>query len=249
MLPLRLIAVTAVLYAFSNVSFAEELKLGGYDKPPYMMKEGKNAGICVEIVREAARRAGYDTTYILLPHVRGLKYFMENRVDAETCVSPKWRSKYKEISSYSGAFFITNNVVIVRKNSDIATTKNIRDFRGKTFGTILGYFITDGFQQEFESGKIVREDVSTQDNNIKKLVAERVDGIIIDRITGSYLIKQLGFDPAYFKIAYVFETKSLLSVRIHKNREEVIPKLDKSLTEMKKDGTIDKIINKYMNAK
>lgn len=241
---IRFIAVMAVLSVFGNMSFAEELRLGGYDKPPYMMED---AGICVDIVRKAARKAGYGTSYKLLPHKRGLRYFTDNRIDAETCVSPKWRSQYKEISAYSEPFFSTENVVIVRKESDIGATKDIRDFRGKTFGTILGYFITDGFQEEFEAGRMVREDANTQDKNIRKLVAKRFDGIIIDRITGSYLIKQLGFDPGDFRIAYVFETKSLLSARIHKSREYLIPKLDRALAEMKNDGTIDRIISRYMS--
>ncbi len=247
MLLIRFVAVMVVLSVFSNMSFAEELRLGGYDKPPYMMKEGENAGVCVDIVQEAAKRARYDTSYILLPHQRGLKYFSENRIDAETCVSPKWRSKYKEISVYSEVFYYSENVVIVRKDSSIATTKKIRDFNGKTLGTIRGYFITDGFQEEFEAGNIVRHDVNNQDQNIKMLASKRVDGVIIDRTTELYLIKQLGFDPGDFRIAYVFETKSHLSVRIHKNRKNVIPKLNKSLSEMKMDGTIDKIINKYMS--
>lgn len=191
MLLIRFIAVIAVLSVFNNMSFAEELRLGGYDKPPYMMKEGENAGICVDIVQEAAKRSGYDTSYKLFPHKRGLKYFTKNRIDAETCVSPKWRSKYKEISAYSDVFYDSENVVIVRKNSSIATTKNIQDFTGKTLGTVRGYFITDGFQEEFEAGNIVRNDVSIQDQNIKKLASKRVDGVIIDRTTGLYLIKQL----------------------------------------------------------
>jgi len=234
MMSVRFIAIMAVLSVFGNMSFAEELRLGAYNKPPYMMKEGENPGICADIVREAAGRAGYDTSYKLLPHKRELIYFVENRIDVETCVSPEWRSKYREISAYTEAFFNTENVVIARKDSGMTATGDIRDFRGKTLGTILGYFITDGFQEEFEAGRIVREDVATQDKNIRKLAAGRFDGIIIDRITGSYLIRQLGFNPADFRTAYVFETKSLLATRIHKSREDVIPKLNRALAEMKK---------------
>jgi ABC-type amino acid transport substrate-binding protein len=245
---IQFLAIIAILLSFSNISFADTLRLGGYNKPPYMMEEGENAGICVDIIREAAKRAGYDTTYKMLPHERMLLYFSINRIDAESCVSQAWRSKYKKISVYTVVNYQTVNVVIVRKDSSITTTKNIRDFRGKTLGTILGYFFTDGFQKEFKNGNIVRDDVATQDKNIKKLLAKRVDGVIIDRTTGFYLIKQLGFNPADFRIAYVFETKSLLSVRIHKKRKDVIPKLNKSLRNMKKDGTIRKIITKYIGA-
>ncbi|MCP4107647.1 MAG: transporter substrate-binding domain-containing protein [Desulfobacteraceae bacterium] len=235
--------LVAAIFSFSSMSFAEPLRLGGYDKPPYMTEDG---GLCVDIFREAARRAGYDASYKLFPLKRMHQNFSVNRIDAEPCCTPAWRAKYKEISAYSDTYYHTENIVIVRKDSGIATTKNIRDFRGKTLGTILGYFITDGFQEEFEAGNIVRDDVHAQDQNIKKLFLKRVDGIIIDRATGLYLIKLLGFDPADFRIVYVFEIKSHLSIRIHKNREDVIPKLNKSLGEMKKDGTIDKIINKYI---
>lgn len=243
----RASVVLVVLSVFSNMLFAEELRLGGYDKPPYMMQEGEKSGICVDIIHEAAKRAGFDTSYELFPHARGLKNFSENKVDAETCVSPKWRSKYKEISLYSDEFFTTENVVFVGKNSSVATTKDIQDFRGRTFGTVIGYFITDGFQEKFEAGEIIREDTNTQVQNIRKLAAGRIDGIVIDRITGLYLMEELGFDPADFKIAYVFETKSHLSVRIHKNRADVIPNLNKALSEMKREGAFHEIIDKYMS--
>ena len=60
-------------------------------------------------------------------------------------------------------------------------------------------------------------------------------------------MEELGFDPADFKIAYVFETKSHLSVRIHKNRADVIPSLNKALSEMKREGAFHEIIDKYMS--
>ena len=233
------------LLSLTNLAMAEPVRVGGYDKPPYMMKD---SGLCVDVIREALKRAGFETDYQLFPHKRMHVEFVENRIDVEPCAAPEWRRQYQDISFYSDHYFRTENVVVVRKNFP-ASIKSVQDFSGKRLGSILGYFITDGFQEAFEAGEIIREDVSTQNQNIKRLYDNRIDGFIVDKLTGLYLIETLGYDLADFEIAYVFKTKSVLSARFHRNVKNLIPEFDQSLREMKEDGTIERIIVNYAKNK
>lgn len=233
-----------VLAGWSGASHAETLTLGGYEKIPYMMKDGAQPGFCVEIFRETAKRAGLDTKYILLPTKRMLADFRNRVIDAEPCCSPTWRQADEAISIYSEPFYHTENVVFVRKESGIKAEK-VEDLQGKRLGCGLGYFYTDGFQEAFEQGMIVRDDVSNTEMNVRKLAARRIDGMIADRTEGWYLIKQQGLKSEDFDIAYVFQAKSALSIRIHKEQEPFMVKLNEALTTMKADGTLEALIKKY----
>ncbi len=112
-------------------------------------------------------------------------------------------------------------------------------------GCLLGYHYTDGFQEAFDSGDVLRDDANNHSGNIQKLHANRVDGIIIDKETGFYLIKQLGLSSGDFGIAYMFKTRSVLYMRIHKQKEHILPALNTALEEMKEDGAIQAIVKKY----
>lgn len=233
-----------MLASWPGVSCAETLVLGGYEKIPYMMQDGEQPGFCVEIFRETAKRAGFDTQYTLLPTKRMLEDFRNRVLDAEPCCSPTWRQADEAISIYSEPYYHTENVVFVRKDSGIKAQK-VEDFQGKRLGCGLGYFYTDGFQEAFEKGMIVRDDVSNAEMNVRKLAARRIDGMIADRTEGWYLMKQQGLKLEDFDVAYVFQTKSALSIRIHKEQEPFMLKLNEALKAMKADGTLEALIKKY----
>lgn len=239
------ISMLCVLVGGAN---AETVRVAGYVKAPYMMEVGEareQTGLCVDILREALKRTGNDMTYTMLPNKRLIDAFQKNHIDAEPCVSPLWRRRDREISVYSDAYYQTENVVIIRKDRGFQAT-TIQDFRGKTLGTGLGYIYTDGFQEEFEAGKILRDDANSAEQSVRKLQSQRVDGIIIDRMTGQYWIRQLGFAPDAFEIAYVFKAKSELSVRLHISRQQLVPALNEALHAMEDDGTMMAIIQDSM---
>lgn len=242
---IRFVLSLVLVCSLSTLSSAETLRVGGIDMPPWSMEEGEiGTGINIDVFREAARRSGYDTTYKVFPFKRKLVIFRDTRIDIDPGTNPKWRGDDKEISVYSIPFYESVNVVLVRKGSR-TNVETIQDFKGMNLGCLLGYYYTDGFQDAFDNGYILRDDTNSHLSNIKKLQTKRVDGIIIDKETGLYLIKQLGLTIKDFDIAYVFETTSVLYIRVHKQKEHILPALNTALEEMKTDNTIQNIVKKY----
>ena len=229
-----------------TLSNAETLRVGGIDMPPWSMEDGEiGAGINIDVFREAAKRAGYDTIYQVFSFKRKLEKFRSKKIDIDPGTNPKWRSDDGDISVYSIPFNESINVLFVRKDSEIRV-ETVQDLKEMRIGCISGYYYTDGFQEAFDRGTIIRDDTKHHTSNMKKLHAKRVDGIIIDKETGLYLIKQLGLNVEDFKIAYVFDIKSVLYMRIHKQKKYILPAVNNSLEEMKTDGTIQHIVDKYI---
>ncbi len=224
---------------------ADKIILGGYSKPPYMLEPGAKPGFCVEIFQEAAKGAGYATSYQLFPHKRMHLLFEGGKIDAEPCCSPAWRKRYERISVYSNPYFQSENIVLTTSETGIDKTEDITDFYGRTIGTILGYYIEDGFENAFIENKMIRDDVKDQALNLKKLSLNRVDAIIVDRATGFYLINQAGMNRSDFKVVYVFKSKSDLSFRFHVSKQHAVTSINAVLNDMKADGSIGKLIRKY----
>ncbi len=171
--------------------------------------------------------------------------FKEENSNCEPCVNPIWRGEDSAISVFSEPFFESQDVIIMKNGENLLATESAEDFKGKILGCCLGYFYTEGFQEEFDKGTIIRDDSCTFENNLKKLNIGRIDGIIIDRLTSQYIIRKLGFNPDNYKVVYKFKKKIPLMFRIRKEKKYMLPPLNKALSEMKNDGTIEKIINSY----
>lgn len=242
---ITILLLAVVLVSLQGVSAAQTLVIGTSDwKPWQIVEDGRLAGITLEILQELSRKTGYKMDVKILPQRRLMREFELQQIDMEPAVSPSWREEQHDISVYTIPYYETSDVILVGKESGIAGTA-AKDFKGRSLGCGLGYYYPEGFQAAFESGMIIRDDNPVSEFNIMKLAQERLDGIIVDRIQAGYMAKVLNLNAEDFKIAYVFRP-SKLSLRLHKNKQDLLPILDKALESMKADGTIERIVTKYL---
>ena len=141
-------------------------------------------------------------------------------------------------------FYSTGDIILVRKESGIQGTA-ASAFHGLKLGCGLGYYYPEGFQEAFDRGDIIREDNPVSEANIKKLVLQRIDGIIVDKIQARYIMKKVGLDPADFSTAYAFKS-SHLCLRLRHNHSDLLPVLNAALKSMQTDGSIDRIVADYL---
>ena len=79
----------ALIWIGAGSPSAETLKIGGIAMPPWSMEESANGdGINIDIFREAATRAGYATTYKLVPFKRKLEEFRQQLIDVDPGSNP-----------------------------------------------------------------------------------------------------------------------------------------------------------------
>jgi ABC-type amino acid transport substrate-binding protein len=242
---INILLLAVILVPFQGVSAAQTLVIGTADwKPWQIVEEGSLVGITSEILQELSRRTGYKMDVKTLPHKRLMLEFERQQIDMEPTVSQSWREEQRDISVYTRPYYETSDVILVRKGSGIAGTV-AQDFKGMSLGCGLGYYYPEGFQAAFESGMIIRDDNPVSEFNILKLAQERLDGIIVDRIQAGYMIKVFKLNAEDFEIAYVFRP-SKLSLRLHKNKQDLLPMLNRALESMKADGTIKRIVTRYL---
>ncbi|MFP4548976.1 MAG: substrate-binding periplasmic protein [Fidelibacterota bacterium] len=246
---LILIMVLLLLLWYNQCLNADTLTAGISDWPPWQMLDSEQCypGIMTDIFREATARAGIDLTLLHMPNIRRNELCWGKSVDAELGVSPGWRPKYADVSVYTIPVFETVNVVVAKKGQ-FSKTDSLSTFYGSTIGTNLGYFYADGFIAAFEKGLIRREDTSKEGPLIMyKLINERVDAVILDKYEALYWIKKLELERENFEFVYEFKTITDLRIRLHKSKSPLLPELNEKLTEMKNDGTIQKVLDNYID--
>lgn len=145
----------------------------------------------------------------------------------------------KESVNFSDSYATGIQVIIVKEGSDIAAYE---DLEGKMIGVQSGttgdIYCTDEFGQDsvkqFQNGALA----------IEALKNGQVDCVIIDN------------EPAKAFVAAneglkILETEYAVedyAIAIAKENTELLEKINKAMAELKADGTIDKIINKYIPA-
>ncbi len=221
------------------------LRTGLPEWAPWQIYEGTGVtGIVVDIMLEYAARLGYTVQYEQLPQNRMLEGFKAQTLDLEPASNPAWRAEYDDISVYSIPYYPTMDVMFMRKGNGLKPS-SIQDFRGLRMGCVLGYYYSQGLQEELESGAITRDDAPTDSNNLQKLLAGRVDVIIIEKTVALYLMKQSGIAPAEVELVYE-HSRADLSVRLHKNKEALLPELNAALAAMIAEGFVQEVVDKYI---
>lgn len=207
--------------------------------PPYEFYEGeKVVGIDAEVAEKIAEKLGLELEIkdvafdSIIPGVQSGKYDMG--MAGMTVTDERKRSV-----NFSDSYATGIQSVIVKEDS---TIKSIDDLDGKKIGvqtaTTGDIYASDDYGEDnvkrFENGAAA----------VAALTANKVDCVIIDN------------EPAK---AYVDANKGLkildteyavedYAICFSKDSEELQKKVNDALNELKKDGSIQKIVDKYINA-
>ena len=85
----------------------------------------------------------------------------------------------------------------------------------------------------------------SNDQNIKKLNEDRIDVWIYSIGSAKTLLEEMGFNPDDYESVWNL-SKSEVSFAFHKDvDDELIAAMQKTLDEIKADGTYDEIMKKY----
>jgi ABC-type amino acid transport substrate-binding protein len=239
--------IAVLLSGWLQGTTSQTIHVGATEWPPFLVySQGQTNGILVDILQEVSVRTGYPMVYHQLPQRRVYEYFEQGIVTLEPGSNPAWRREHAAISCYSVPYYRVTTVILAKKGRLIRAS-GPPDFQGVTLGGDLGFAgYGEGFDEAFASGAIRREDVTTgARGNILKLVDDRVQGVLVDRLVGQYTLSQLGLDHNDFEEVYQFNTEEYLFFRFHKAQEALLPRVNAALLAMQADGTIQQIVAAY----
>ena len=246
------LAVLTVVFAFAACSKNEQtnenpteaaketlVMATNAEFPPYEYHEGDAiVGIDAEIAQAIADKLGMELKIedvafdSIIPGVQAKKYDMGMAGMTVT-------DKRLESVNFSTSYAKGVQVVIVKEDSDI---KTIDDVTGKKIGvqtsTTGDIYATDEYGEE---------NITRYDNGavaVQALVSGKVDCVIIDNEPAkSYVAANEGL--TILETAYVEEDYAIC---FNKENTELMDKVNAALAELTADGTVQKIVDKYINA-
>lgn len=221
-------------------TFTVALYSGG--NPPYTVIENhQTSGIFVDIFTYIETKSNHEFIFKVMPAARALAAFNQGEIDIEPGVSDEWRVHEKVLGVYS-IDYETSAEVIVSNEKMMIDVRTPDDLLGKKVGIVRGYSYPK-FDQYLNEGKIKKIENISEINLLKQLDANRLEYIFIGYKTIRYYQK---YYPEFkkFTIGNAVQ-KSLIKMRLHPKKAVFIDELNTILAEMKEDGVIEKIYNKY----
>ncbi len=250
------LVVGVLLFCFSNIVQAESLTMLTLHNPPLEYKENESArGIAVDLVNEAVKRTGKDVIIKFSPWKRAQAEVEHGKADA--CFNTgntEWRRKW----AYFNDEVLINEtyVLFISKKANFRVSEiNDHNVRNIKVGVQRGYAYGGSFQKALDHKWFKRIDVAESiEQNIQKLIHGRLDIFVGDLLPSKYYLKQAGIldkveivkkkDSDEKFIASVWPTYVAFSKkRINK---KYVEEFNKALVTMKKDGTYQKLIDKYL---
>ena len=214
--------------------------------PPMGFKDDKGeiVGLDIDMAKEAAKRAGMDVEFKAIDWSSKEAELKSKKVDAlwnGLTVSPE---REKNIL-FSNAYMKDKQYLIVRNDDN--SIKNKSDLAGKVVGVQQASTGESALQND-PSGKTVKEIKSYADfvSAFMDLGIGRLDAVIADGVIARYLMTK---EPGKYKIVegtdYGVEN---FAVGFRKEDTALRDKINAILVEMKKDGTADKIAEKWLGS-
>lgn len=207
--------------------------------PPYEMTtdDGGFAGIDIEIAQAIAEKLGLELVIDDMDFNAALLAVQQGKSDmvmAGVTVDPD----RQKVMDFSNSYATGVQVIIVKEDSNV-TADTLGDFMiGTQKGTTSDIYCSDDFGAEH---------VTTYDSSItavQALINGQVDCVVVDNAPAQELVKA---NPGLKILETEYITENY-AIGFNKGNTELVEAVNKALAELIADGTVQKIIDKYITA-
>lgn len=215
--------------------------------PPMGFKDENNeiTGFDIDVAKEAAKRLGREVEFKAIDWDSKEAELKSGRVDV------LWNGlditeKRKENMMFSEPYMDNRQIVFVQKGNP-AAIKSVDDLKGKVIGTQSGGTAEeyiDGNAEFKNSLKGVKK-YSDYISAFMDLETGRIDAIVSDEITGRYYMSK---HPEKLEaLEIVVGPVSTFGIGFRKDDQSLHDEIQKVLDEMKADGTMSRISEKWFD--
>lgn len=232
-----------ILFAVSGFAADKTVTMIADPWAPYYSKDLPGHGFAADVIREALARKSYKVTFTVRPWKRSLKMVEEGKYDA---IATAWYSDERAQKYTFSKPYGECRIVFFTKKENPLQWNNFKDLKGKKIGVVRNY----AYSPEFSQATFLQKDEA--DNiviNIKKLIKNRTDTILMDKYVGLYTLKK-DFPEQAGTIVYSDKPVSLNKLYCMFSKK--VPGVDakreafnSGLAEIMADGTFDKILMKH----
>lgn len=206
--------------------------------PPYEYREGDEiVGIDVDMARAVAEKLGMTLEVEDMAFDSILVAVQSGKADMGVAGMTVTEDRLKNVN-FSDTYAEAAQVIIVKEDSEIATPD---DLTGKTVGVQLGT-TGDIYAEDIEDGTVERYNKGFE--AVQSLLQDKIDAVIIDREPAKVFVSE----NEGLKILDEAFTEEEYAIAMSKDNEELLEKVNGALAELKEDGTLQEIIDKYITA-
>ena len=169
----------------TDLKTIETVSLVSLNWSPYAGKDLKNEGFTTEILTKIFTKAGYNVKFTFLPWNRALVYCKLGKYNA---VFNAYTSKKREENyAVSDPYLNTELVLCVKKDFPLNSFNSLQELKEYKIGIVKGYVNSP----EFDACDFLQKEPARNDEiNLRKLLANRVQIISIDKYTATDLLKE-----------------------------------------------------------
>jgi len=213
-------------------------------EPWVLGNEGEIAtdGLAIDFTKELFNRMGIDLEINIYPYKRCI-YQMKNG-ERDLLLMVKKTEERKKFMLFSD-LAATDPQLIYFSKDHIANFewKSWKDLQKYTVGVVAG-FNYGNFETAAKKHQIKHELVSSDRQNIRKLLAGRVDLILLSQSSANYFVSQNPESANILKAASkpIDVARFYYGISMKGKAVEYLPKINMILGEMKQDGSLDKIL-------
>lgn len=219
---------------------ATELKVGtAANYPPFEFIDDQNkiAGFDIDLVEELSKKVGFKYQFVNMNFDGLIVALKTGKINAIASAMSATDERRKSID-FTDAYYSTENIYLRKKGNDDIKDKASLD--GKKVGVQLGT-VQEMAAKEIKGAKIVTSEETV--TLVLGLKANKLDSIMLDSSIGyGYLKKNPDLEEFYKEP----DGSEGFSMAFDKDKnKELIEKINAALEEMKKDGSYDKLLEKY----
>lgn len=213
---------------------AETLDIGSMYKPPISTPEG--SGMADMIVKEAFSRIGIKVRIVPAAGATALEKTDKGMYDGDLFRIAGANQKYPNIIQVPESYYDYEFVAFSKTvNVPMTGYDGLKPYR---VATMKGWVETDNNVREDNTKSVVR--IAGAFDMFNSLNKGEADIVIYNRLMGYEMIKEMG-SPDIHVLEPPLSSKPVY-LYLNKKHQDLIPKLDTAIKDMKKDGTIQKIV-------
>lgn len=214
--------------------------------PPFAIigntKNELSGGIIKDVGDELSIRTNIPVRYIEVPVKRLEQQLKEGRIHVNCITNPTWKEE-PDLYGWSPTLFKGADRFLVRQG-DIHQISSFADLEGKTVGIYNGYTYHPEIMEMFRNGTTKTEQIENIEVGVRLVNLGRIDTMIDFGTLLAYRIKNSdlkGKVTLAGKHAGDYELKCAYSPKLPVDKDL----LNKHINQMKADGFIEKVLNRY----
>lgn len=218
----------------NSISFAGS---GGYPPFNYVTDEGDVIGFDVDVAAEIAERMGRELEYKTTAWdgiIEGLRAGRYNGILGSMAVT----EEREKVVDFSDPYYYSGPQLIVRKDSEISGPEDL------TSESVIGLVTGTTFEKDAEKlgveVKLYEDDTQT----LLELLNGRIDGVLTDRIVGLNAISELKQGDQLTLVGSTLRTETM-AIAFQADNDELRRQVNTVLSEMRADGTLTSISEKW----